>query len=499
MTQLISASIGIADAFAPPQLNLAVVVDGNRIIATGAFEALRAAHPEATQHVFENMLLMPALVNSHDHGRGFGNVSLGLDDETLEIWLLMLRSQPSISPYLAAAYDGVRLLGSGVTLTAHSHNPVRWEESHAESEETLRGYRDAGIRVAFHPPVVDQNMLVYGDEDKFVAGLPSGVREIAMKMLASVQQSHDDYFAMCEALYSTHHDVKDSLVHIQVSPAGGQWCSDALIEKSVQFAQQHRTRVQMHMLETHLQKQYALRKWGKSFIRHMDDLGALGPWLTLAHMIWVEPEDFALLAERGVAIAHNPSSNLRVRSGIAALSSMVQANITVGIGLDGFSLDEDQDYLREMRMAWTIGNNRTNQPGTRSAPLSAQSILNMGTYAGAQATFGTDTTLGKLEPGFLADMVLIDLDFSTLDFLADSQGLRESLLRLSTRRHVKHVLANGEWVVQDGKHTRLDEAALRAEIAGQLKSQPRPGQHQALKDSRSMAHYVSEFYSDWYR
>ena len=497
VTQLVSASLGLADALAQPQPNFAVIVSGNRIIETGSLEVLQASHPDATSHVFDGMLLMPAMVNSHDHGRGFGNVSIGLDDDTLEIWLLVLRSQPAISPYLAAAYDGVRLLGSGVTLTAHSHNPLRWEDMHAESEETLRGYRDAGIRVAFHPPVVDQNMLVYGNEVEFIAGLPSVEREIAERIRSASQLSHDDYFAICEALFAAHHDVKDGLVHIQVSPAGGQWCSDALIEKAVHFAQKKQTRVQMHMLETRLQEQYALRKWGKSFIQHMDDIHALGPWLTLAHMIWVEPDDFALLAERGVTIAHNPSSNLRVRSGIASLPQMAQAGIQVGIGLDGFALDEDQDYLREMRMAWTLGNNRTNQPGTRSDPLSAQTILHMGTYGSAQTTFGADTSLGRLAPGFLADLVLVDLDFSPLDFVSDANGLKESLLRLASRRHVRHVMTNGEWKVRDGKHTHLNEAELQAEIVSQLKLQPRPGQHQSLKDAKMLAHYVREFYSHW--
>lgn len=495
--QLITASLGLQSAFAQPQRNFAVVVDGNRIVATGSRESLRQTYPDATQHVFEDMLLMPGLVNSHDHGRGFGNVSIGLEDDTLEIWLLMLRSQPAISPYLAAAYDGVRLLGSGVTLTAHSHNPLSWKDMHAESVETLRGYGDAGIRVAFHPPIVDQNMLVYGNEDEFLETLPKATKEISESMRSAVQISHAEYFEICEALFSKYHDNENGLVHIQVSPAGGQWCSDGLIEKSVTFAQQHNTRVQMHMLETRLQQQYASRQWGKSFIQHLDDIHALGPWLTLAHMIWLEPEDFALLAERGVAIAHNPSSNLRVRSGIAALPKMTQAGITVGIGLDGFSLDEDQDYLREMRMAWTLGNNRTNQPGTRDEPLSASTILHMGWQGGAHATFGKDALLGNLAAGFLADLVLVDLDFSMLDFVSDDEGLLDSLLRLASRRHVKHVMANGEWMVRDGKHTRLDEHELRAEIAEQLKRQPRPGRHTAMKDSKIVAQHVRQFYRQW--
>jgi cytosine/adenosine deaminase-related metal-dependent hydrolase len=368
---------------------------------------------------------------------------------------------------------------------------------HVESVETLRGYHEAGIRVAFHPPVVDQNMLVYGDDREFVDALSGDVRDIAETLLAATQLSQEDYFELCDNLYKAHHDSVNALVHIQVSPAGGQWCSDELILKAVEFAKQNQTRVQMHMLETHLQEKYAYRKWSKSFLKHLDEIGALGPWLTLAHMIWIAPEDFSLLAKRGVAIAHNPSSNLRVRSGIAALTNMVNAEIPLGIGLDGFALDEDQDYLREMRLALTLANHRSNQPGSRSMPLSAQTILHMGTHGGAQVTLGDDIRLGKLAKGYFADLIVLDLNFSPLDFLSDDSGLTESILRLASRKHVKHVMVAGEWLVKNGKHVRLDEESLHSEIVRCLRKQPRPSNHPAINDAKTLAPYVTAYYERW--
>lgn len=363
-----------------------------------------------------------------------------------------------------------------------------------EATATLQGYRDAGIRVAFHPPLVDQNLLVYAasqaEEDKFIATLPEELRTVARSMTQPLL-SHDDYFALCEWLFQRYHDAAHHTVHIQVSPAGGQWCSDALITRAVEWARARDTRVQMHMLETRAQRDYAFRKWGKSFIRHLEDICALGSWLTLAHMVWVEPDDLELLAGRGVAIAHNPSSNLRLRSGVAPLAAMLAAGVTVGIGLDGHALDDDQDYLREMRLAWVLGNLSASLSSARPPSIEARRIWHLGSRGGAIATFGSAGGLGALAPDHLADLVLLDLDFVPRDVSTiTGDDLIAYVLHLATRRYVRHVMVNGEWVVRDGRATRLDEAALWAEIVTSLHASVRPQSEQI----QSLSEHIRRFY-----
>jgi cytosine/adenosine deaminase-related metal-dependent hydrolase len=492
MKQIITSSLGLADAFAAPQVNFAVVVEGNRIIDTGEANVLQQRHPDAHTVDGAGCVLMPAFVNSHDHGRGLGTASRGIDDDILETWLLMLRAQPDVSPYLAAALDGLRLAHSGVCLTAHSHNPLSWLRLQEEAGEVLRGYRDAGVRVAFHLPIVDQNMLVYEDEAGFVAQLPDDVKPIGQSMLGSAPIPHDDYFAACEALFAQHHAM-DGWAQIQGSPAGGQWCSDALILRCVDFAKRHNTRVQMHLLETFRQKAYAQRAWGKSFARHLDEIGALGPWLTLAHMVWVDEDDLALLAERGVCIAHNPGSNLRLRSGIAPLNAMHAAGIVLGVGLDGHGLDDDQDYLRELRLAHTLAAMRAEMPDASIAKkLDATDVLHMGTAGGAAATFGRDVKLGVLHAGALADLVLIDLTFSVLDLTADAHRamLPALLLRLVSSRHVRDVMVNGEWSVRGGRHVQLHESTLLDEIKREFAEQDLTAMQQRLEEARRIIPHV---------
>jgi len=99
--------------------------------------------------------------------------------------------------------------------------------------------------------------------------------------------------------------------------------------------------------------------------------------------------------------------------------------------------------------------------------------LNLGTAGGAVATLGAGCRLGVLVEGALADLLVLGLDFSVLDLAAQPEHVAPALLHLATRAHVRHVMCNGEWVVREGRLTRLDEAALRAEITSQVRAQSR--------------------------
>ena len=471
------------------QDDLAVCVDGEYIVDIGSTADLIARYPEAERAGGDDYILAPAFTNAHDHGRALGTMALGLPDCFLEIWLSHLASLPSIPPYLAALFSGLQLLQSGVTAVAHSHNPISWSALPVEAPESLRGYADAGMRVAMHPPIIDQNPLVYAERDRFLRQLPAELRD-EVAAADAIDLSEDDYFAILDDLYQEFHDDKHHRVHIQASPAGGQWCGDGLIIRACEWARRHQTRVQTHLLETRYQRIYAHKTWGLSFIRHLDEIGALGDWLTLAHMVWVDADDIDLIAERGVGIAHNISSNLRLRSGIAPVARLMAAGVNVGIGLDGQSLDDDQDFLREMRLAWTIGN----QSGMEAADLSAAAAWRMGTDIAAKITFGADAPLGLLEIGNLADLILLDWEavkgiWAPADFPPPEQ-LPEFLLRRIKREHVRRVMVGGTWVMQDGEHKSIDINDVEREIWRRLRL--KAGGRASQLDA-----HLREFYRGW--
>jgi len=472
--------------------DFAVYVENDRIATVGSLLELTTKYPDTPRVGGDHLIMLPGFINAHDHGRAIGTQSLGLTDSFLEVWLHSLGSLPSLPPYLAAAWEGLQLIKSGVTSTAHSHNPHTWETQFDEIPPTLRGYVDAGVRVAMHPVIVDQNRLVYFGSGAFIDSLPEHLRVEAGGQLGPPPLSNDDYFVELTRLYDTYHDTNTHRVHIQASPAGGQWCSDDLILRAVEWARERDTHVQMHMLETQYQRIYAYKQWGQSFIQHLDRIGALGHWLTLAHMIWVEDEDIPLLAERAVGVAHNPSSNLRLRSGIAPVAQMLYQGVTVGIGMDGQTLDDDQDYLREMRLAWTLAN----RPNMLSRYVSATQCLLAGTQQSAQITFGDTLKIGQLATDALADLCLNDWNqmaglWYPDDWLEIDQIL-PFLLRRASANHIRHVMVGGEWQLRDGVHTQLDEQELAREMRDHLSSI-------ASSDTTGgvPADHFEEFYRQW--
>ena len=176
-----------------------------------------ARYPAAERVGGEEYILLPAFTNAHDHGRAIGTLALGIPDNFLELWLSDLGRMPGIPPYLAALHSGLQMLQSGVTAVAHSHNPVSWSDLASEIPQALRGYADAGVRVAMHPPIVDQNQLVYAERERFLDLLPADIRARLPKSDVTTLDA-DEYFAILDDLYDNFHDGEGHLVHIQVSP-----------------------------------------------------------------------------------------------------------------------------------------------------------------------------------------------------------------------------------------------------------------------------------------
>jgi cytosine/adenosine deaminase-related metal-dependent hydrolase len=486
VTLVVEAGFGLASARQPCVEDFAVAIEGDSVVATGTKTLLRNQFPNAELVQRPRGVLLPALCDAHDHGRGLGTLSFGIPDDLLEVWLVGLGAQPTLDAYLLAAYDGLRLVRSGVSTVLHSHNVRNLDTLEQDIAETLRGYADAGLRVVFDLPIVDQNSAAY-DNAAFLASLRPGVTPRMRAALDPVS-----YFRLCDALVCRYAD--DPLIHINVGPSGPQWATDELMLECREFARAHALRMHVHCVESWYQREYGLRAWGTSVVRHLDALGLLGPWLTLAHGVWFERNDIPLLAERGVGVSHNPSSNLRLRSGVADVPTLLAAGVRLGVGLDGQTLDEDQDMLRELRLAWTLAN----RPGASAPTIGAASILQMGMEGGAHITLGPDARVGRVQPGYAADFMVVEFGEGLNDWSLGLAGaedapslLPELLLRGASRRHVRDVMVNGTWVVRNGQSSRLDEVAIAHALRANLAEQPR-----RKPDSRLPA-ATRAFYASW--
>jgi cytosine/adenosine deaminase-related metal-dependent hydrolase len=223
-------------------------------------------------------------------------------------------------------------------------------------------------------------------------------------------------------------------------------------------------RIHMHLLETRYQRGFLDQAYPDGVVRHLDALGLLSPRLTLAHCVWARPDELALLAERGVTIAVNTSSNLHLRSGIAPLAAMLAAGCRVAIGLDGYGLDEDDDALRELRLAHLL------HAGTGFRVAASRAALLRAALAAGRLSVTNIDDGGAIAPGAPADLLLLDWDAIADDRLRDDLDALTLVLTRATARHVRELIVGGRTVVRDGKVMGIDYPAARAEALARTRA-----------------------------
>jgi len=359
----------------------AVYHKDGRIQAVGPYEELRLKYRPDAELGSDAYLVMPGLVNAHQHGRGLSPLQFGILDDSLEPWIHSLWSQKQVDPYWDTLYTCIRLIESGVTATLHSNysrNPNDWEE---EIEASLQAYQDAGIRVAFAIDIANQNAVVYEQDQRFLSSLPKNLQAKMKAFLATKRSlTPEEYFAFFDQISARYQGAGQEKVRILLGPVGPQWVSDDVLRQISRKAAESNAAIHIHMLETMYQKGYAQRTYGKTFGEHLNDLELLGPNVSCAHCVWLSEKDLDILASSGTSVIHNPSANLRLRSGIAPLGGMLARGINVGIGTDNGSLNDDDDIFQDMRLALQIHR----VPGLHEWCPSAADILKMATINGAK-------------------------------------------------------------------------------------------------------------------
>ena len=193
-------------------------------------------------------------------------------------------------------------------------------------------------------------------------------------------------------------------------------------------------------------------------MRFLDDIGLLSPRLTVAHGVHLTEDECALLAERGVTVSANTSSNLRMRSGLAPVPRFMRHGVRFGFGLDGAAHDDDQDYFRDLRLAWRLHNGSGLEPALPPARLFEAACRD-----GYRAIDGS-SDYGALTPGARADFVILDYAALTDDCLDEDLHETEVLLARVSRRNVLGLTVAGRTVVSDGRLAGLDLPEAEAEL-----------------------------------
>ena len=405
---------------------------------------------------------MPALVNAHDHGRAVRTSSIGADAKPLESWLHYLALFPSVDPYLAAAMTFANsAIGGAGTVMVHYTRAQGLTDLPTEVAEVARAARDVGVRAGFAVSMKDRNPLVYGGSDTLLGALPPEARAEIEQRFMRKPLSPADYMKLVDDVATA---ADGPGFNVQYGPNGVQWCSDELLQAIAQASQRTGRRVHMHLLETKYQRQWADAAYPGGMVRMLDEIGLLSPRLTLAHCVWARPEELELLAERGVTIAVNTSSNLHLHSGIAPIQAMRERGCSVALGIDSKAFDDDDDALRELRLSYLL-HAGTGFDRTITREQAVHTAVGNGRFAVTNVRDG-----GLIEAGSAADMLL--LDWAALD----DDGLREDIEPINlvfsraTARQIRELIVGGRTIVKDGRVAGVDLPAIRHEVLAQMRS-----------------------------
>jgi guanine deaminase len=395
-------------------------------------------------------LLHPGLINAHTHAHG--NLAKGMGDLwTLE---LLLTAGPWISGgrtheerHLSAKIGAVEMVLKGCT--AAYDLPLEWPAPTAEGTEAVaRAYAEVGLRAVIAPMVADRSFFeaIPGLLDVLPPELRNGVDALR---LAPWETSIANMRAALKGW-----TLDRAQVRLALAPTIPHHCSDTFIRACADLAKEHGVGVHSHVAESKVQALVGVQRYGTTPTAHLDALGALGPHFTVAHGVWLDGEDMRRLGDHGASVAHNPGSNMRLGNGFADMHAMLAHRVNVGVGTDGANCSDNQNVYEAMRLASLVSKGRS--PDVERWVTTEQAAL--AATEGSARALGFAGQLGRLAPGYKADIVFLDLGHPNWIPLNDPTN---QLVHTEDGSAVRDVMIGGRMVVKDRRVTTVDLAALR--------------------------------------
>ncbi len=370
--------------------------------------------------VLPDHVLIPGLINLHVHAamslmRGMAEDLPLLDWLNNHIW-------PAETRHVDAGFvfDGTRLACA----------------------EMLRGGITCFSDMYFFPEASAQAVLA--------SGMRATIGMIAIDFPTRYGSDADDYLAKGLALRDAckHH----SLLSFCFAPHAPYTVSDRSLTRILTYAEQLDLPIHIHLHETSEEIESSLKVYGMRPLERLHKLGMLGPNLIAVHMAHVTPDEIGLVAQQGCNVAHCPTSNMKLASGMAPISALLDAGVNVGFGTDSAASNNRLSIFEEMRFAALLAKG---QSGKADVMPVAQA-LQMATLNAASA-LGLGERIGSLVPGKAADITAVD--FSSLE-LAPCYDPLSHLVHAAGREHVSHVWVNGKMLLNDRILTTLDEQEL---------------------------------------
>lgn len=398
--------------------------------------------PDTADEVLDasGMLVLPGLVNTHHHlyqslTRAVPEAQqAGLFDwlRTLyPIWAGLTPDAVRISTTLGL----LELARSGAT-TVFDHQYL-WPNA-SRVDDQVEAAAEVGIR--FH---ASRGSMSLSEKD---GGLPPD----------SVVEEEPSILEDSARVIDAFHDPDPgAMVRVVVAPCSPFSVTPELMRQSADLAREKKVRLHTHLAETRDEVEFTLEHFGMRPVEYAADLGWLGGDVWFAHAVFVDEAETTRMAFHRTGVAHCPTSNMRIASGIAPVRRYLASGVPVGIGVDGSASNDTGNLLAEARQALLL-NRLAAAPGVGDGgQMAVRTALEMATRGGADV-LGRDD-VGALEPGRAADFFTLDL--SRLEFAG---GLHDAVAAalLCSPVPATHVFVGGEAVIENGHHVTIDEGAL---------------------------------------
>ena len=405
--------------------NHAVAIADGKIVALLPRDEMAARCAAVLTQQLGSHVLIPGLVNFHSHAAM--TLVRGLADDLKLMNWLSNHIWPAEAKHATAqfVYDGTLLacaemLRGGITC---------FNDMYFFPEMTARAALDAGMRAALGIIVIE-----------FPTAYASDAQDYLSKGLAMRDElKHESTLSFCMA------------------PHAPYTVSDKSFEQILTLSEQLQIPINTHLHETQDEIRESMVRFGVRPLARLEKLGLLGPNFIAVHAVHLEPAEIALLARLGCSVAHCPSSNLKLASGIAPVDRMLSSGINVGLGTDGAASNNRLDVFCEMRLAALLAKASSQNAET----LPAHTALRMATLNAAQA-LGLERKIGSIEPGKSADLCAVNLDSIELSPCYDPAS---HLVYAAGREHVSDVWVAGKQLVGSGRVLHMDENGIKRKAA----------------------------------
>lgn len=438
----------------------AIRVEAGRVAEIGPRAEILRGREHLPRVGGPGMVAMPGLTNGHHHF-GLTPLMAGVPFAPLELWLPRFRAMRQLPLRLDTLFSAIEMLESGTTCVHHifsSLPPDRevWDET---ADAVLDAYEEIGMRAAFSWMIRDRNVLAYSPDAEVLGRMPGDLAAWAGAGLAASRVPVSAQMDFFRRLKARREGARPDHVRAALAPANLHWLSDGALEEIFGTAAEAGAPVHMHLLETRRQRDFARERLGRGAVEHLHALGLLGANVTLGHGNWMSEAELDIVAGCGCTICHNASSGLRLGSGIAPVNALRARGVRVALGIDQSNLVDDRDMNVEMKLVWALHRGA----GMFGARPDAAAVLQMASEHGAVSA-GFGGIAGRLEPGYAADVALMDLARIGRPRISPRTPIAEAVLHRGSRAAVETVLVGGRVVVQDGRVTGIDREAVMAEI-----------------------------------